>query len=133
MRLTFLIFGLGAIAAIEPHMKRLPIALTSPSAEDQWEWSKMELIPRGCPGGDGATCCPEGTFSCSDGERCICQACGICCGDPCGSGNCWRPLGYQGHDLGSGCINTVPVQPAVLLLALLHGYDFLISVSGFAC
>lgn len=46
---------------------RFPVALDSrsPSAEDQWEWSKMELIPRGCPGGDGATCCPAGTFSVS--------------------------------------------------------------------
>lgn len=33
--------------------------------------------------------CELTCLQCSDGEQCICQACGICCGDPCGSGNCW--------------------------------------------
>lgn len=63
MRFSVSVFVFAGLAAAMADPAPFPFPV--PSAEDQFKWSRMEVIPRGCPGGDGNTCCPSGYFSVS--------------------------------------------------------------------
>lgn len=66
-------FSATVTAAPEPFPIPWEIASANlspePSPEDRRRWAEMVedgLVPRGCPGGDGNTCCPAGQFAVSE-------------------------------------------------------------------